>query len=267
MPHRSGGGRKGDYTIPAAALKLGMSQKTVRRRIRAGQLQARRVGGRGGGRWLITPQALAGDRRRRARAAKQRTTIRWMARMSFGASLPPDVTPAPVADSTRYCYGPPDAPVHRATLCVNFDEWWRFAARRPASSVDEATAIFAELRGRCGLPPGAAVCLRVCFELDPEDLQRVLRQVVRSVRTPRGLLDLPQDLQTEAVTHLRLNGLPALSRVREDDPRRYLRRMVRNFYRSRGRAHARRARDLDTINALADVLPGPSGESDAALTD
>jgi hypothetical protein len=266
MPRRPARGRNGDYTIPAAALELGVSQKMVRRRIRAGQLQARWVGGRGGGRWLINPQALEGYRRRRARAAKQRTAIRWMARMSFGASLPPDVTPAPVADSTRYCYGPPDAPVHRATVPVSLDEYCRFAARRPRSA-GEATAIFAELRRRCGLPHEAVVCLRVRFELDPKDVERVLREVVQSVRAPQGLPDSPEDLQTQAFSHLWLNGLPALSRVRGGDPRRYLRRIVRNFYRSQGRAHARRARDLDAINALADVPPSASDESDAALTD
>jgi hypothetical protein len=263
MPHQPAR----SYTIPAAALELDVSEKTVRRLIAARRLRAQWVRGRGGGRWLITSPALEGYRQRRDLAGKRRTNIRWMARMSFGASLPPDLTPAPVAVPTTYVYGPTDAPVHRATLPVTFDEFWRFAARRPARSADEATAIFAELRRRCGLSDAVPVRLHVCFQLDPEDEQRVLRQVVRSVRPPQGLRDSPQNLQTQAFLHLQLNGLPALSRVRGDDPLRYLRRMVRNFYRSRVRDQARAdRRDLQAISDLGDVQAPPQ-ESDDALTD
>jgi excisionase family DNA binding protein len=255
------------YTIATVADELKVSEKTVRRWIRADQLSAWWVGGRGGGRWLITPQALEGARRRRARVSQQRTDRRWMARLSFGASLPPDVTLAPVVDSTRYTYGPPDAPVHRATVRVNFDEYYRF--RHPRSTGEKA-AIVAELLRRCGLPDDAVVSLRMRFDLDPEDVERVLRDVVRSVRVPQGLDDSPEDLRTQAGSHLRRHGLPALARVRGEDPLRYLRRMVKNFYRSRGRAHkraaerARKARKaFKALSDLADVQEA----RDAPLTD
>jgi hypothetical protein len=48
MPRRFARGREGAYTIPAAALELGESEKTVLRRIAGGRLRALRVRGRGG---------------------------------------------------------------------------------------------------------------------------------------------------------------------------------------------------------------------------
>jgi excisionase family DNA binding protein len=108
----------GAYTIPAAAHTLGLSEKTVRRLIGDGRLRALRVRGRGGKRgtrWIITPLALEGYRQRRKLEGQQRANIRWMARMPFGANLPPEVTPAPVAQPTVYVYGPTDAPVHDAS--------------------------------------------------------------------------------------------------------------------------------------------------------
>jgi hypothetical protein len=107
----------------------------------------------------------------------------------------------------------------------------------------------------------------VRFELDPKDVEQVLRDVVRRVRPPQGLDDSPRDLQTAVLSHLRLNGLPALSRVRGDDPLRYLLRMAKNFYRSRVRAHKRAAerarKALKALSALADVQE----ERDDPLTD
>jgi excisionase family DNA binding protein len=200
MPRRSARGQAGAYTIPAAARTLHLSEKTVRRLIGDGQLRALRVRGRGGKRgtrWLITPLALEGYRERRDLADRKRANTRWMARMPFGADLPLEVTPAPVAQPTVYVYGPTNAPVHKATLLVTFDEWCRFGARRPARSAADATAIFAELRRRCGLSDGAPVCLHVRFRLDPAEVEQVLRQVVRAVRPPHGSRREPPCLPSE----------------------------------------------------------------------
>jgi hypothetical protein len=259
------------YTIPAAALELKVSEKTVRRWISAGQLSARWVSGRGGGRWLLTSQALTDARRRHA----HRIARRWIARLSCGAYLAPDV-----ADSARSVYSlpaaPADVPVHRATVYVTLAEW-RHLIRRPRSTKAKM-AIYADVLRRCGLSADAVVRLRVRFELDSEDLARVFHDVVWSVRPPTGLDDSLEDLQSEAVLYLLQHGLPALRRVRDKDPLPYLRRMTRNFYRDRGRARTRAAaRALTALPALVDLqekrddpltaLIDLQGKRDDPLTD
>jgi excisionase family DNA binding protein len=239
-------GRQGPYTIAQAATELEVHESTVRRLIRRGALRAQKGRGRGGTRWLLSPQALEGYQERRHETARARTTAHMMARWQLGADLPADR--ATVAVLKTCVYGPVGAPLHRARLSVGFDEWWRFVVRRPSSPM-EAAAIRDELRRRCGLSDEATVCLRVQFDLDPEDLARVLREVVRSVPHPSGLLASPQDLQTQAFSDLLLR-LPALARVDGADPRPYLRAMVRNGYRTLLRARARVTRELRDLSMM-----------------
>ena len=220
------------YTIPTAALELTVSEKTVRRWIATGWLSAEWVEGRGGGSWRITPPALEDARRRHT----LRTARHWVTHLSAGA-----YRSSAEEDVTRYGYSPPHAPanvpVHRATVHVTLAEW-RHLARRPRPAKAWAVLYANVLRQR-GLSAGAIVRLRVRFELDAEDLARVVNEVVRSVRPLSGRPAEREDLQSEAKEYLLLHGPPALLRVRDADPLHYLRRMVKNFYLSRcARPHA-----------------------------
>ena len=165
-----------------------------------------------------------------------------MTRLQLLANQAPDGTSEPEAILKRYVYGRPDAPVHRATVSVTVAEYRQFI-RRPRSARQKAI-LFAKLLGRCGLSADAVVCLWVAFTFDPEDVARLLRTAVRSVRVPSGLGDSREDLRAEAYVHLWRNGVPALARVRRTDPLRYLRRMTKTFYRAMGRAKARAHRNL-----------------------
>lgn len=150
-----------DLTIPEVATVLGLSERTVRRQLKAGELPGRKRGGR----WVVARRALPLNAAQRRELQGKADTIRE----AVESALPPAVRHRTVralreldvfehaSRTLMTLEGPPAATLREGVLCLA-EAHFEYDAGRKVARLRDARALFARtiaLLELAGLPAAA----------------------------------------------------------------------------------------------------------------
>jgi hypothetical protein len=245
------------YSVPDAAARLSVSDKSARRLIKKGELQATRLPhGRG------RPQVVAAQSVKEFCLRKfDNETMRPPLVHRLSGTTLPDAFTFSYARFGREWDGKTRLPKFTLKVPgdVSVDDFLTLAYNREGSR--EARATFNDLveRVRRDLP-GEPEAFLLSFELDQKDVAAYVSAKIRRVRTP----DIPgkpwEELECDALTHFFMKVLLALPQV-TGKPEHYIARSLKNFYREQYRKAAVGSRDLASeaadLDGFADLKTKP----------
>jgi hypothetical protein len=231
---------KDSLSLAEAANELGFdNEKSIRRLIKAGKLDARKQVVDGKRRWVIHRVDI--NRYRLIEGG-------WLKRQM--SSVPPlegyegRTGPMKVYGQSRNARGNADR-WSTYPLEVSIEDFWDFACK-PLSSEKEYDSIKAKIRSRL---PEQPENFQIQYKFG-EEVEDTLNRIVDSLPP---LLISGEDstvLKLEALEHLKLKALPSLHQAKRGWVS-YLRQSVRNFYADRVRHFKRKAKET-LLSDLAD---------------